>query len=348
MNRKNIVIVVLIAIIVVGVIYMATRPATVVTPEKITPATNTPTTTTDTTTPTTTDTTTPTDTNTQTTTDTTPPASTTDFTTYSNKTQTIGDSASTAYTITSIADSTHDGYHDFQFNIGNSADGNVPNVKAEYIAATSVIRLTFNSVTSDTSGIAFLKARDINKDGVLKLFHQVSGTSGVAIYEIGIAKATTFHLDTSGEAGAIITHVTLDVKYPGTVASTVDLGSTTFSQTDQTIVGGTSADGAKLSGYSYAKSGSTFSMVFNVAGSATKPIPGCVAKYNADSKLELTFANTGDIFGSSRDLSVGAAGTVHLTRSGKSSTYTFTSVTGKDFKLSGSTSPNQVILEIKL
>lgn len=313
-----------------------------------------PTTTTDTTTkPTTTDTTTKpsTDTTTTTTTPTTTTPSTTDFSKYSTSKQSVDEDSTEKYTIESIIDSAEKDYYMINFMLPEGANGVVkPKATAEYRSDLGAIRVTLYNVENDKSGIAFLKSRDVNKAGVQKIFHQVSGTEGVAIYDIGVTSSTPYLFEWSAAQNSEF----LSLKIKNIAASTsttttptLDLGSKVFSKTKQSIVGATTAESAASSGYSYNSSANVASIVFNVAGSADKPIPSCSAEYT-NGALELTFSDIKDVFGGNRTLDGGAAGSISLTRTGNVSVYRFTGITDKEFQLSASTNPNQVVLDIKL
>jgi hypothetical protein len=275
-----------------------------------------------------------------------------DFSKYSQNKQTVGtDNSKTDYKLTAVSNSDQSSFRRFIFKIeytgSNASTSKLPNVNAEYRSDLSAIRVIVNSLNDDKSGIGFQDSVDINKNGVTRLYHAVTGVAGTGTYDVGLAKATDFYLYTK-DISSGVWEVYLDVKYPGSVSSgAIDLGSTTYSKNKQTISGAKTADGAASSGYSYNSEAGVFQIVFNVQGSATKPIPDTYAEYSGG-KLQMVFTDIQDIFGSNKQYDLPTVGTMRIVRSGNVSTYIFDGVTNKDFKLYGTQGPNQVILEIKL
>lgn len=273
----------------------------------------------------------------------------TDFSKFTSNSQEIGSLGSDEYKLEKITDTKMSGFHRIVFSISSKDDkNNLPNVLASYRADSGVIRVSLNMLTTDASGIAYQKSREIGEQGVLRIYHNVSSNQEEEIYDIGVSKSTTFLLS-SEETSAGNWDVTLDVRYPGETNVDVDMGSTDFSQDKQEIIGGTSSDGAKVSSYSYGASSGILSFVWSVKGSDAKPIPSVSAEYVNDNELVVTFSDlSSDVIASSAStLSLyGGVEQVSWTRSGNESKYTFKVTSKRDFKLKSSLSPNQVVLEI--
>lgn len=267
------------------------------------------------------------------------------FTNFTQNNQTVGTASSQKYyDLQSISNSAMTGYHRITFNIRGTSTSSTPYVTAQYKSEVSSIRVVVNGLKTDTSGIDFQDAVSINKDGVNQIYHNISGVEGVAHYDIGISKAADYYLHLE-KNGSSEWKVYLDVKYPGaSSAGTIDLGSTTFSKTKQTITGGTSADGAGISQLYW----NNKTITFEVTGSATKPLPNCYAEYQGG-VLKLVFTDlASNVFGSPKDFgSIGGLGSVTMVKSGNTSTFSFNSITNSNFKLSGTQGPNQIMLEVQ-
>lgn len=287
-----------------------------------------------------------TDTNTNTSTTTTD----TPLTGFSVNNQEVGTATNgvVSFNISAISNTSTTNYHEFKFTL-TSEDTNSPYVTAKYIASSGVIRLSFSDVTKDEGGLGYQKAISINKEGIVQLYHNISSSFVGEIYDIGISKSTPFKL--SLESGNNIWYITLDVQYPGASESTVDLGSTEFSTDAQDIAGVSKDQKATVASYSYSSSSGVLKFAWNVSSTDTNPIPSVTAAYDSSNNLVITFTSL------SVDKVVSAVNgkilpgsiSVVSSKTGDSSVYTFGSMSSpKEYKLSAGTSPNQVVLEIKL
>lgn len=277
--------------------------------------------------------------------------SNTDFSSFTNSNQSVGKASNEGkYTIKSVTDTNEDGYHSFKFNVQAQTSDvmEVPYVVVKYNSGQSAIRVDFAGVTKDESGIGYQKSRSINKEGVIRLYHNISSDSSEELYDIGVSAQTVFKL-TSKELPENTWEIKVDVKYPGTTDdSDSELGSTEFTRDTQSIVGGVSADSAKVLSYSYSNSAGIVTIAFNVSGSSSKPIPSAVVTVLSSNKIKLEFSDvvSDSSYSSLNGKTVGGL-SFATTRSGNKSSYTITGST-KEFKLYGTKSPNQVVLEIKL
>lgn len=274
----------------------------------------------------------------------------TDFSSFSTSKQTVGTSTnSNEYTLKSITDSKKDGYHRFVFAVqGKTSEVmDSPYVVVEYRLAQGVVRVDLNGVTKDESGIGYQKSRTINEQGISKLYHNISADPKEELYDIGVTKSTSFKVS-SVETTNSTWNVTVDVKYPGGTVSTGIYGSETFSKDLQALDGALTPDNARVNSYSYSTAGGVLTLAFNVSGSTNRPVPSASAEYKSG-VLVLTFPGlTYDgVYKALDNFKLTTSITTKTSRSGNESKYEFHG-TSSQFRLSGQTSPNQVVFEIKL
>ena len=267
-----------------------------------------------------------------------------DFTGFSDDDQVIGAATEDLFNIASITDESKTGYHRFSFNLTTTGTDD-PYVTAKYNASTGVVRVELYSIDEDDSGIGFQKERAINEEGIIRLYHAVTSVENKVIYDIGLAKSTIFKLYKQSGDGQL--KVILDVKYPGEVTSTIDLGSTEFSTDLQDISG---IANATIKSYSYSSTGGILKFVWSVTADGENPIPSVTAEYLDNETLSIKFASlTLDrVLNAAGSLALPAGITIDSSKEGSASIYNFIVGSKKSYKLSATTSPNQVILEIDL
>ena len=272
----------------------------------------------------------------------------TDFTSFSSDTQVLGQESEAQFTIEGVEDVSRDGFHQFAFTLTTEDEGE-PFVTVSYLSNQDVIRMDFQGIDGDNSGIGYQQERSIDKNGVTRIYHNISAQADQELYDIGVSKSTVFYL-TSEQLGGGKWSVMLQVKYPGATDVDVDLGSEEFSKEDQSILGVTADDGATISAYTYSGTSGLLKLVWTVTSNVDNPIPSVSAAYNSDDDLVVTFDSLSmDRVASFADtLTLPSSITAEVKREGGSSIYTFTGMSGvREYKLSASLSPNQVILEIK-
>ncbi|HRI05874.1 MAG TPA: hypothetical protein PLV59_02950 [Candidatus Dojkabacteria bacterium] len=280
-----------------------------------------------------------------------------DLSEFKTSSQSVGSDSNTDgdfYSLTALSQKSMTGYHRFQFFVEpkeQGSDVDTPYVTATYVASLGAIRVDFKGITNDQSGVGYQKSMMINKDGVIKVYHNVSADQTEELYDVGVSKETPFLLSVK-DTDTMSWIVTLDVKYPGVSEDSgdVDLGSEEFSKEAQSIVGATRSDGARVSSYSYSASGGVLRIVFEVKGSTAKPIPSVNAGYDGDGKLVMRFTDVVSDAIAKMPAALTMTGGVTMTwemESSNTSMYTFEGAS-KEFKLYGGTNPNQVIIEIKL
>lgn len=267
-----------------------------------------------------------------------------DFTGFSNNDQTVGKATEDLFNLESITDESKTGYHRFSFNLSTTGTDD-PYVTAKYNSSTGVIRVELNSIGTDKSGIGYQKERAIDKEGIIRLYHAVTSVADKEIYDIGLAKSTVFKLYKQSGDGQLM--VILDVKYPGEVTSAIDLGSTEFSTDPQSISGATNAT---IKSYSYSSSGGVLKFVWSVTADGANPIPSVTAEYLDNETLSIKFTSlTLDrVVNAVGSLKLPASITIDSSKESSASIYNFIVGSKKEYKLSATTSPNQVILEIDL
>ncbi len=272
----------------------------------------------------------------------------TDFSSFSSQTQVLGQESEAKFTIEGVEDVSRDGFHQFTFTL-TTEDEEEPFVTASYLSNQDVIRMDFQGIDGDNSGIGYQQERRIDEQGVTRIYHNISSQADQELYDIGVSKSTIFYL-TSEQLEEGRWTVILQVKYPGATDVDVDLGSEEFSKDDQSILGVTADDGAAISAYTYSGTSGLLKLVWTVTSNVDNPIPSVSATYNEDDNLVVTFQSLSmDRVASFADtLILPSSITAEVKREGGSSIYTFTGMSGvREFKLSASLSPNQVILEIK-
>jgi hypothetical protein len=221
-------------------------------------------------------------------------------------------------------------------------------VSATNKSSLGTMEIVVSNVQSDGTGMDYDESIDINKDGLTKLTKVVSGESNTLKYNLGFADAPEFYLYEPELVGDSLI-VKFSIKYPGGEISTEDYGSTEFTTDDVSVESSTAEEGVRISGYSYSVSGGVLRYVFKTSSNTGSPIPSFEGSL-ADGVLTVTFPSLStDIIYSSSGGEVDLPGgvTLSITRSGNQSLYEFVGV-GDQYKLYGSTSPNQVIVDVQL
>ena len=268
---------------------------------------------------------------------------------FSKEDQTVGEESSAKFTIEEISNKTHSDYHEFVFVLSSTSE-EAPYVNVSYKSNLGVIRVDFNQIEDDNSGIGYQKEVSIDKEGITRLYHNVSSDQTEELYDIGVSKETPFKLVSEEDGTNWI--VTIYVQYPGEVSdSETDSGSTEFGTQAQSITGVDASKGATISSYTYGISGGILKFVWNVSSTDTNPIPNVTAEYDSENHLVVRFTSlkTDKVYLAVDGISLPGNLAMQTEKPGDATIYTisgFSSV--REYKLSASTSPNQVILEIEL
>lgn len=274
--------------------------------------------------------------------------SNTDFSSFSTESQVLGEESDVEFSIESVENEAMDGYHKFTFLLKSEEEGE-PFVTASYMSNIGVIRMDFQSISKDSTGIGYQEEESIDTEGISKIYHNVSAQSDQELYDIGVTESTPFKL-TSEELENGEWNVILEVKYPGTREVSIDLGSEEYSTDTQSIEGITSTENASITSYTYGRPEGLLKFVWSVGGDGDNPIPGVEASYNADNELVVVFNSLvmDRIANFSESLTLSSSIIATVERTGEKSVYTFTGMgSQREYRLSASLSPNQVVLEIK-
>ncbi len=269
---------------------------------------------------------------------------------YTKTKQSIGEKSEFEYTVEGLEDTPQSGYHAFTFNI-SSTETTVPYVVVEPVLDKGVYRVILSNVIKDSSGIAYQQSKEVNKGAITGIYRAVTSVPNTSIYEIGFLGNNLFKLELE-EIGenmwSVVVKVSYDLKYS---PPNVDFGSTEFSNGLQEISGMESSDGARIASYSYSVSGGVLKFVFSVASGTSNPIPTVQAEYDEENILVVKFPSLASdkVAGWGSTITLPAGIQVAVSRAGESSVYRFGGIGGsKDFRLSATQSPNQVIVEIKI
>lgn len=271
---------------------------------------------------------------------------------FSTSKQVLGENSTTQVIIASYQKFPEDQYYKITFKLTptDSKNTDEPKVIAQYINIGGIIRVVFKNVKKDTTGLAYQTADIINKDGIVKIYHNISADQTEELYDIGVTKETPFYLTANQKDS--LWEVQLYIKYPGNPSTNnnLDLGSSDFSTAHQVITGAHKEDGAQIYSYSYSTQNGVLRFVWNVAGSQAKPIPAVEAANTPTGLIEVEFPSlVNDVIAKHPGtLTLPGGITLNYKKENDTSIYKFKVNEEREFKLHASTNPNQVILEIKL
>ena len=274
----------------------------------------------------------------------------TDFSDFSTDTQTLGELSEAQFSIVSLQDESKDGYHEFVFTLRSEDDEEIePYVIASYIPNMGVVRLDLQGISRDSTGIGYQQERSIGKSGITRIYHNVSAQADQELYDIGVLRSTPFLLSSQQNENDEW-EITLKVKYPGESTVDIDLGLEEYTTMDQEIAGIGASENASIISYTYGRPSGLLKLVWSVGGDGESPIPSVSASYNLDNELVVVFESLSidrvASFAKTMNLPSGISGKSE--REGEKSTYTFGNLGGRrEYRLSASLSPNQVVLEIR-
>ncbi len=273
---------------------------------------------------------------------------------FSTDTQTVGsseDKDDSDYTLSGISEEVMGDYHRIVFNLTSDDEDELPLVEAKLISSGGYIQVVLDRVTQDNSGIGYQDARELDENGVLRIYHDVSSNQSEEVYNIGIAEDTEFYLY-KGEGLSVV----LEVAYPGSEETSqeedegVEEDTGEFSTSDQTIPDTNTSGTARIGTYTWANSAEALKFVWNTSASSGNPIPDTHAEYDeSNDEIIVTFKGVEKDFiadGFENSLT-GPVSTVTGQRSGTTSTYTFKLTKDTEYRIYKNLSPNQVVIEIK-
>ena len=265
----------------------------------------------------------------------------------------LGQASEFEYILDSIEAKEGEKYYEFTFKISSSQEGAVtPLFTVTPLPSKGVFRVSLTNIFNDNSSVTHSKGIVVDKGAVTGLTRIVTDSDTTRGYNIGIQGSNLFKVDVTEEGSGtwiFSVKVSYDTNYS---APEIDLGSTKFSSDPQKIEGVTSAEGAKITDYSYIYSGGILKFSLEVASGASNPIPSVEAQYSDEGLLVVTFPSLEQDkvskWGSTINLPAGIK--VEVSRIGEKSMYLFSGIGSqlKSFKLSASQSPNVVNIEIDL
>jgi hypothetical protein len=271
---------------------------------------------------------------------------------FSTSDQTVGATSTSEFTLESVSNTSKTNYHEFVFTL-SSTGTDAPYVLASYMSTLGIIRVDLKGVMTDNSGIGYQKEIDINNDGVLKIYHNISSDQTEELYDIGVTKATPFKLTSTKTDNSWV--ITVDVQYPqsstDTNALNVDAGTLDYGTGAQSLTGMDATEGAQIVSYAYSISDNTLQFVWSVSSDTTDPVPQATAQYDSSNNLVVTFPSLKSDKAVTSSNNIDLPGSLVLKNARNtdgSSVYAFTGLKAPaDYRLHTTVSPNQVILEIK-
>lgn len=270
--------------------------------------------------------------------------------TYSTNSQSVGEDTEELFTLEDIEIVKGESVLEveFVFSSDELSEESSLLVSAVNKSSLGTMEILIRNVEADGTGMSFDDSKSINKDGLTRLTKVVSGELNTSKYNLGFVDAPEFYLYEPELEGDTLV-VKLSIKYPGGEISSEDYGVTEFTSEDVSVESSTADNGVRISGYTYSVSGGVLRYVFKTSTNTGSPIPSFEGSIE-EGVLTVTFPSlNADVIYSASEGSVSLPGgvTLNITRSGSQSMYEFVGV-GSEYKLYGVTSPNQVIVEVKL
>jgi hypothetical protein len=270
--------------------------------------------------------------------------------TYTTSSQSVGEDTEELFTLDDVSVVKGESVVEIEFTFsgdGISEESSLP-VSAVNKSSLGTMEIVVKNVESDGTGMNFNDSKVINNEGLTKFTKVVSGEANTLKYNLGFVDAPEFYLYEPELEGNLLV-VKMSIKYPGGEVSTDEFGTTEFTSEDITAESSTADNGVRISGYTYSASGGVLRYVFKTSTNTGSPIPSFEGTLG-EGVLTVTFPSiSGDIIYTSSGGTVALPGgvTLDITRAGNKSVYEFVGV-GTEYRIFGETSPNQVIVEVKL
>lgn len=270
--------------------------------------------------------------------------------TYSNSSQSVGEETEELFTLSDIKVNKGSEVLEIEFVLtgdGITEDSSIP-VSAVNKSSLNAMEIVLSNVENDGTGMGFDESISVNKDGITRLTKVVSGAQNTLKYNLGFTDALDYYLYEPEISGSNLV-VKFSIKYPGGEISTDEFGTTEFTSEDITVESNTAENGVRISGYTYSVSGGVLRYILKTSTNTGSPIPSFEGSLN-EGVLTVTFPSlNADIIYSATGGEVSLPGGVvlNISRSGEQSTYEFVGV-GTEYRIYGETSPNQVIVEVKI
>lgn len=229
---------------------------------------------------------------------------------YTLKKQTVGKTSTDTYSIDSVEIQPYTSFVRTEFVVTSSGTNDFPKVTAEYSTSAKTITLTFEAISTDTSGLDAGDSVNVTaSDAYSNLKHVVKATEDdkTEVYTVTLSSKTGYYLHTLTEGAK--TKIVLDVLEvvnetttitPTTTGTTIvptpteEVVSGTkldneFSTGTQKIVSATTGNTVTISKYNFADIGKTFTFRLFLTG-GSKPYPNAEANL-ANKKLTVVISN---------------------------------------------------------
>ena len=268
--------------------------------------------------------------------------------TYSTSEQSVGEDNEDLYTLSNIDVKKGEEVVEISYTFtGMVEEGSSLPVVVTNKSSLGVMEILFSNIEKDNSGLSFGESVDVYREGITKLSRVVSGVADTTKYALGFTDAPSFYLYEPVVDGSDLV-VKLSVRYPGGDTQPSNLGMSDFTSEDVSIESSTADEGVRISGFSYSVSGGVLTYILKTSTNTGSPVPSSEGSLD-EGILTVTFPslNADIAYSSSNTVSLPGGITLNISRSGEQSTYEFIGV-GDEFKLYGETSPNQVVIEVKL
>jgi hypothetical protein len=270
--------------------------------------------------------------------------------TYSNSAQSVGEETEELFTLSDIEVNKGSEVLEIEFVLTGDE------LTEDSTLVTSVVNkgslgameIVLSSIESDGTGMGFDESIAINKDGITRLTKVVSGVQNILKYNLGFTDSLDYYLYEPELSGSNLI-VKLSIKYPGGEISTEEFGTTEFTSEDITVESNTAENGVRISGYTYSVSGGVLRYILKTSTNTGSPIPsfegsldeGVLTVTFPSLNADITYSATGG------EVSLPSGVTLNISRSSEQSVYEFVGV-GTEYRIYGETSPNQVIIEVKI
>lgn len=270
--------------------------------------------------------------------------------TYSNSAQSVGEETEELFTLSDIEINKGGEVLEIDFVLTGNELTEDSTLVASVVNKSSLgtMEIVLSSIESDGTGMGFDESISVNKEGISKLTKVVSGVQNILKYNLGFADALDYYLYEPEVSGSNLI-VKLSIKYPGGEISTENLGTTEFTSEDISVESNTADNGVRISGYTYSVSGGVLRYILKTTTNTGSPIPSFEGSLN-EGILTVTFPSlNADITYSATggEVSLPSGVNLNISRSGNQSVYEFVGV-GTEYRIYGETSPNQVIIEVKI
>ena len=269
---------------------------------------------------------------------------------YSSNSQSVGEDTDELYTLGDVEVKKGDDVMEILYTFTGEEITDESSIPVSVVNKSSLgaMEIVVSNVSSDGTGMGYDESIKINKEGITTLTKVVSGVSNTVKYNLGFLESPQYYLYEPEIIDSSLI-VKISVKYPGGDISPEETTMTEFTSEEVSLAGNTADNGVRIVGYTYSTSVGVLKYILKTSSDSGSPIPTFEGSID-EGVLTVTFPSLiSDITHSSSGGIVSLPGGVvlNVSRSGSQSVYEFMGV-GDEYKISGVTSPNQVIIEVKI